>query len=145
MAEHRQLVEHTGDPGGELPLEHEGDEVGVVEQVPELVLDVAVVDVDPHRSKLEHRPEGLDPLDRVVGVDPDVVAGPDALGSEVVGEPVRPLLHLSIGAALAVADDVLPLAEVVRRVLEEVGEVELHDSETRTRSDRASDATNGAC
>ena len=55
-----------------------------------------------------------------------MVAGPDALRGEVVGELVGPLLHLSVRAALAVADDVLPLAEVVRRVLEEVGEVELH-------------------
>src|SRR5213075_58871 len=84
-------------------------------------------------------PQGLDPLDRVVGVDPDMIAGADALGGEMVGEAVRPLLHLSVRAALAVADDVLPLAEVVRRVLEEVGEIELHGSETRTRSDRASD------
>jgi hypothetical protein len=44
-----------------------------------------------------------------------------------VGEPVGPLLHFSIRASRAVADDVLPVAEVIRRVLEEIGEVELHD------------------
>ena len=71
----------------------------------------------------QHR---LDPLDAVVGVDADVVAGPDALGGQVVGEPVRPLLHLGVRAALAVADEVLPVGEVVGRVLEQIGEVELH-------------------
>src|SRR5262249_23731110 len=55
-----------------------------------------------------------------------VIARPHALGGEVVGEPVGPLLHFSICASLSVADDVLPLAEVVRRILEEIGEVELH-------------------
>jgi hypothetical protein len=34
--------------------------------------------------------------------------------------------HLSIRTAFVVADDVLRLAEVVRRVLEKIGEVELH-------------------
>ena len=68
----------------------------------------------------------LDPLDAVVGVDADVVAGPDALGGEVVGEPVGPRLHLGVGAALAVGDEVLPLGEGSTAVLEQVGEVELH-------------------
>ena len=62
-AQLRQRVAHARDARRELALVDEADQVGVVEQVAELVLDVAVVDVDPDRAQLEDRPERLDPLD----------------------------------------------------------------------------------
>ena len=91
VAEVGHVAGHPGDPVGELGVVDEGLEVGVAEQVGELVLDVAVVDVDPDGPELEDRPQALDPLDRVEAVDADVVARPDALVGEVVGEPVGPL------------------------------------------------------
>ena len=48
---------------------HERDQVRVVEQVPQLVLDVAVVDVDGHRAQLVRGEQRLDGLDRVARVD----------------------------------------------------------------------------
>ena len=98
-----QLGEELGDPGAELGLVDQGHQVGVGEQVAQLVLDVAVVDVDPHRPELEDGPGRLHPLDAVQRVDPDVVAGPDAVVGQIVGEPVGPLLHLGVGAAVPAA------------------------------------------
>ena len=104
----------------------QGHQVGVAEQVAQLVLDVAVVDVDPDRPQLEDRPQRLDPLDRVVGVDADVVTGPDALLPEVVGQPVGASLHLRVRAPPPLGHEVLAIAERVDGVLEQIGEVELH-------------------
>ena len=52
--------------------------------------------------------------------------GPMPWAAQVVREPVGALLHLGVGAALPVADEVLAVAEVVDGVLEQIGEVELH-------------------
>ena len=54
------------------------DEVGVVEQVAQLVGDVPVVDVDRHRAGLEAAEHRLDPLGAVHRVDADMLAGPHA-------------------------------------------------------------------
>ena len=51
------------------------DGIGVVEQILELVLDVAVVHVDRDRSQLVAREHHFDVLDGVAQVDADVVAG----------------------------------------------------------------------
>ena len=126
MAKVGEGVAHRLDPGDELALHQEGLKVGVAHEVAQLVLDVAVVDVDPDGAQLEHGPQGLDPLDRVVGVDADVVAGADALTGQVVGKAVGPCLHLRICASLALGHDVLALAEGVDGMLEEIGQVELH-------------------
>jgi len=126
VREQRQGVDDVPDPRRELPLVHERLQIGVLEQVRELALDVPVVDVHPHRPQLEHGPEGLDPLDRVVGVDPHVVAGSDPVVREVVREAVGALLHLGVGAALTLRDQVLASSEVVGGVLEQVSQVELH-------------------
>ncbi len=63
-----------------------------------------------------------------------MVAGPDPLRSEMMGELVRPGLHLTVGASLAVGHEVFPLGIGVDGRLEQVGEVELHPTEIRTRS-----------
>ena len=134
-----ELGAERGDQRRELPLVDERLEVGVGQQVAQLVLDVAVVDVDPDRPQLEDGPRRLDPLDRVVGVDPDVIPRTDPLRGQVVGQPVRPGLHLGIGAPLPVGHEVLPLGVGVDGRLEQVGEVELHRPQVRTRSRSAGD------
>ena len=114
------------DPGRVLAVEDEGLQVGVVEDVPEFVFDVAVVDVDPHPAQLEDRPEGFDPLDAVESVDTDAVAGADAARREFVRQPVGVFLDLGVGAALAIGDQAFLVTEVVDGVLEKVGKVEFH-------------------
>ena len=52
----------------------------------------------------------------------------------MVGQLVGPRLHLGVGPPLAVGDQVLPLGVGVDGRLEQVGEVELHRSQIRTRS-----------
>ena len=122
------------DPGSELGLVHQGHQVGVGEQVAELVLDVAVVDVDPHRPELEHGPGRLHPLHAVEGVDAHMVTGPDPVVGQIVGEPVGPVLHLGVGAAVPVGHQVLPVAEGVNGGLEQISEVERrHRAVSRTR------------
>ena len=49
----RGLGQHVGDPVGVLALVHQRDHVGVLEQVPQLALDVAEVDVDQDRAGLD--------------------------------------------------------------------------------------------
>ena len=131
--EPRQLGQELGHLRSVLGLVYQGHQVGVGEQVAELVLHVAVVDVDPDRSQLEHGPRRLDPLDAVERVDADVVAGPDALVGEEVGQAVGPVLHLGEGPALPCGQQVLPVAEGVHGRLEQVSEVERHRPVSRTR------------
>ena len=60
--------------GAELAVEDQRLEVGVVEQVAQLLLDVPVVHVHRHGPDLVGGQRALDPLDAVGAVDPDVVA-----------------------------------------------------------------------
>jgi hypothetical protein len=56
-AQGRELGQESGHPGRELPLVDEGHQVGVGEEVAQLVVDVAVVDVHPHGPQLEDGPQ----------------------------------------------------------------------------------------
>ncbi len=67
------------------PLVDQRHHVGVLEEVVELALDVAVVDVDVDRADLDDGEHGDDVLDAVLGVDADVVARADALGQRGSG------------------------------------------------------------
>ena len=109
-------------------------EVRVGQEVVQLVLDVAVVDVDPHRPQLEHGPQGLDPFDAVVRVNADVIAGPDALCGQVVGQLVGPRLHLGVRAAFPVGHQVFTIGVGIDGDLEQVGQVALHGAPIRTGS-----------
>ena len=126
VAQHRQRVAHRGDARRVLGVVHERDEVGVVEQVPQLGLDVAVVHVDRDRAQLvggEHR---LDELEAVEPVDADVVAGADAVGGEVVREPVGARLELRVGLDPVADDQRDPVGDGVDGVFDEVGDVPGH-------------------
>ena len=70
-----QAGEHGRDESAELGFVHERDQIGVVEQVAQLVGDVPVVDVDRNRAGLEAADHRLDPLGAVERVDADVLAG----------------------------------------------------------------------
>ena len=100
--------------------------VGVVEEVVELALDVAVVDVDVDRADLHHRQHGDDVLDAVLGVDADVVAGAYASRREEVGEPVGVGLELGVGHRAVSHLHGGVVRDGVDGVLEEVGDVQGH-------------------
>ena len=126
VPEQRQRVAHGEDPGRELAVVDDRLEVGVVEEVLQLLLHVPVVHVHRHGPGLVGRQRRLDPLDAVGAVDADVVAGGDALRLEVVGELVGPGLQLRVGAALVADHEDLAISDRVDRVLEQVGDVVRH-------------------
>ncbi len=125
-AQHRHVADDGGDAGPELLAVDEADQIGVVEEVAQLLLDVAVVDVDGHGADLEDGEHRLHPLDAVGRVDADVLARLDAVGGEVVGEAVGPLLELAEGADIVAADEGGLVGDDVGGVLEEIGEVVGH-------------------
>ena len=127
VLEQRQRVADGPDAGRELAVEDDGLEVGVVEQVAQLLLDVAEVHVHRDGAHLVGRQRRLDPLDAVGAVDADVVAGLDALGDQVVGELVGPRLELPVGAPLVAHHQDLSIGHRVHGVLEEVRDVVRHE------------------
>ena len=76
---------------------YQRDELGLGKQVPQLGVDVPVVDVHRDRPQLVARQERLDQLDRIAAVDADMVPGTDAHGGQIVGELVAACLKLAIG------------------------------------------------
>ena len=108
VPQHRQRVADRRDARPVLRVVHERHQVGVVEQVAQLGLDVPVVDVDRDRPQLVRGEDRLDELEAVERVDADVVARPDAVAGEVVREPVRALLELGVGLGPVAHDDARP-------------------------------------
>src|SRR5581483_12182924 len=98
----------VGEDGGkarlELGIEDDGAAVRVVEEVAQLVLDVAEVDVDRHGPELERTEHRLHPWRAVVRVDRDVVARMRTELGEAVRDLVRSGLELR-EAQVLVADD----------------------------------------
>ena len=105
------------------PLVDERDDVGVVEDVLDLLGGVAVVDVDQCGAQLVDRQHRHDRLQPVARAHADVRAGADAVRGQVVGQPVGLLLELGVGHLLVAAGDRGALGEVVDRVLEQIGDV----------------------
>ena len=110
----------------ELGAVHEGDQVGVLEEVAELVFDVAEVHVHGRRPQLHGGDVRLHPLGAVVGVDADVAARADALLGQVVGQAVGPLLELSVGQPPLAGHQALAVGDGVGHQLEQVGHVPGH-------------------
>ena len=125
----RLRVTRRGDERPVLPLVDERDDVGVVEEVAQLLLDVAEVDVHRRRADLVDREHRLDPLDAVRRVDADVVAG--------LARPRRWSVCASrfarssssrVGDPPALVDDRDAVGHLVGGELEQVGEVEVSRS-----------------
>ena len=87
-----QAAGHRGDPLAERRMEHEGLGVGVVEQVPQLLVEVAVVHVHRYESLLHAGELGLEVLGGVVEEQPDLGVGLEAVGGERRGQPGGALL-----------------------------------------------------
>ena len=115
-----------GGPARQLLVDDKCHEVGVVIEVGQLVLDVAVVHVDGYGPDLQTRHRRRQVLDAVVELHPDVVARCDAVLLQVVGEPVGVLLELGVGHPIVITDDRLPVRDDVDDRFEDVSEVELH-------------------
>jgi hypothetical protein len=126
VAQTRQPLSHGGDPWRELAIVDEGHEIGVVEEVGELVLGVAIVHVDGDGAQLVDREHRLDPLRAVARVDPDVLADSDACGGQVVGEARRPCVELRVASSHVSRDERGAPGHRVGHTFEEVGEVQLH-------------------
>ena len=108
---------------GERPVEHDGDHVGVVPQVDELVGGVAVVGVDHGEADLERGEERLQVLGRVVQVLRDLVlfrgTGCEQRRGDAVGATVE-LRPRERAVALLLREGV---GDLVGHRLPEVGEV----------------------
>ena len=115
------------EPISELGVVHDDDAVGVLDEIGQLIFDVAEVDVDRHGAQLEGGQHGLDPGHAVVRVDADVVTGADAEGGEPMRDLVCPALELGIGEVVVSDDECGPIRHTVGRVLEEIGDVVRHE------------------
>ena len=122
----RRLGQHVGDPVGVAALVHQRDHVGVVEQVLQLALDVAEVDVDQDGAGLDDAEHRDDDLDAVAAVQADLVVLLHALVDQVVGEAVGLLLQLGVGQLFVAADQGDAVWHGVDGVLGEVGDVQGH-------------------
>ncbi len=126
MAQHRERLPHRRDTGRELRIVHEHHQIGILEQIAELGLDVAIVDVDRDRAQLVRREDRLDELVTVEAVDADVIPGSHALGREVMRQPVRALLQLRVRARLVGDDEGDPIGNAVDNVFGEICDVPRH-------------------
>ena len=81
-------------PVGEHTVEHDPHRVGVVPQVAELVVAVAVVGVDRHQADFHCGVGGLDVLRRVVQVDRHLVLLRDAEVEQELRHAVGPVVEL---------------------------------------------------
>ena len=107
---------------------HERDHVRVLEQILQLALDVAVVDVDEDGAGLhdaEHRDHDLD---AVAAVESDLVVLLHTMVDEVVGQAVGLLLQLGVGDLLVTADQSDTVRHSVDGVLGEIGNVQGHET-----------------
>ena len=83
----RESFAHPVHPVGERRVEEEGLRVGVVEEVPELVVEVAVVHVHRDAAELERTMLRLEVLVRVVEVQAHLRVGSEARVGERSGQP----------------------------------------------------------
>jgi hypothetical protein len=124
VAQGREIVTDLGDHRRERSLEDERSRVRVLEHVPELVGDVAVVHVDDRRPRLVDAELDLDPLGPVPREDRDVVAGADPGIEEVMGDAVRARVELGVAQACRPGDERGAIRDRVGDDLEQIGEVE---------------------
>ena len=117
---------HVGDAVGVPAFVHQRDHVGVLEQILQLALDVAEVDVDQDGAGLDDAEHRDDDFDAVAAVQPDLVVLLDALVDEVVGEAIGLLLQLGVGELLVAADQGDTVRHSVDGVLGEIGNVQGH-------------------
>jgi len=124
VAKRGHVLAHGRDRRPEAPVEHEGDEVGVGEEVLELTFHVAVVHVHGDGSDLVGPEHPFDVLGAVEQLEPDVVAPADAGTSQMVRQAVGALLELGVrhpafdrGERGAIAVGISDMLEQLRQVV----------------------------
>jgi len=119
-----ETLEHGKDPLGVLGLVHHPHQVGVGEEVAQLLGDIAVVHVDGDSADLVGRQRGLHILEAVGQIEADVLIRSHALFDEPVGQPVGALLELGIGALGATTAQGDAIGHLVGYCFPQVGQVE---------------------
>ena len=105
VAHLRHLVACRLDPVAQRAVVHEHLGVGVVDQLDELVAEVAEVDVGRHGPQFRKREQQLHVLGAVVEEERDLRVRSDAVRAECARQPRRPVLHLAVGdVSLALHD-----------------------------------------
>ncbi len=105
---------------------HQRDHVRVVEQILQLALDVAEVDVDEDGAGLDDAEHRDDDLDAVPAVQADLVVLLDALVDEVVRKAVGLLLQLGIRQLFVAADEGDTVRHGIDGVLGKIGDIQGH-------------------
>jgi hypothetical protein len=122
----RGLGQHVGHPVGVAALVHQRHHVRVLEQVLQLALDVAEVDVDQDGAGLHGAQHRDHYLDAVAAVEADLVVFAHALIDQVVREAVGLLLELAVGELFAPTDQGDAVRHGVDGVLGKVSDVQGH-------------------
>ncbi len=105
---------------------HQRDHVGVLEQVLQLALDVAEVDVDEDGAGLDDAEHRDHDFDAVAAVEADLVVLLHTLVDEVVSKAVGLLLQLGVGQLLVTRDEGDTVRHSVNGVLGEIGNIQGH-------------------
>ena len=118
--------EHALDAVTQARVEEQHLAVGVLEQVEQLVVGVAVVDVDRDTAHLERRVLRDDVLDPVVEVERDLRIGLKAELDERLRQPGGLVVVVAPRETLVAVDERGAVTHLVGDRLPDVGEVNLH-------------------
>lgn len=134
-----QLLQCQRQRGSEPGVVHDGIRAGVVEQVHQLVGDVAVVDVEGRHPGLVRTDHRFDELVAIGQVQPEVALSQlvwrqfatfrvcaQPPGVQRPGKPAGTLVDLCVGETPVSEDDAVPVGVGGGNRREHLGEVELH-------------------
>jgi len=136
VIEQGQLGRDRLDGGRQLGLGDDDPQVGVAEEVVELLGHVAEVHVHGYRPELVGRDHGFDVLGIVEQVQTHVIPRAHAETGEAVRQAVGPGIELGVGRprhrhAVATYHECLALGHRLGNGLEQIREVELHGAQVR--------------
>ena len=101
----RHQLAHARHPISQRAVIDQRLDIGVIEQVSEFLVEIAVIDVDRHAAHLHRGEIGFAVLGRVVEVHADPRMRAESAFQQTLGEPRRALLVLCPGVALRALHD----------------------------------------
>ncbi len=122
----REVGPDVCDHRTELGLVHDCREIGIVEQVAQLLFDVAVVHVDRRDARFEAADHRLEPFGAVVRIDADPRSRFDAGRTEMVRETRGALVELCERQPAVAGNERETVRHVTGNQLEKIGQVHLH-------------------
>ena len=127
LADARGAISHRRNARRVAGFVHDDRGVGVVEQVDEFVVCIAVVDVHGHESRLQRADEGLHVLRPVVGVERDLRVRCEAAG-EMAGQGVAAAVEVAPRTRRArdAMHERLALGYEIGDLLEHIGQIPIH-------------------